>query len=571
MMTGGFTTTGTAQPTITVYKGEAHLAADAAMAALLRAGRDIYARGTQLVHPCRIPARGTNGAAVTTPGVLMLTPSLLQRELSRVARWQHVIDSGEIKPCDPPDIVIEQLLAMVPDWEFRVLAGVTSTPFLRSDGNVAATEGFDAASGYMLMNLPAMPPISGRPNKDDAIQSLKNLASLLVEFPFVSDVDRAVGLSLLITPVLRPTIDDPTPLHALSSPEPGTGKSYLFDLASMISTGNWCPIIAATRDPEELDKKLTAALLTAMPLISLDNINRLLSSDLLAQAAERPMLTLRPLGTSRNVIVPNVSIIGVNGNNLHVVDDLVRRTLRAELDANCEAPELRTFIRRPLATVRADRGRFLANILTAARAYLLAGSPERPAPLPSFGQWSDLVRGLLIWTGYADPAESIARSRADDPHKQALAAFLDNFPTELTGYTAAELIQAATEQRHDGEPVRPNFLAALRAVATDRRGNLSTERLGYWLRSQKGRVAGSWKLCQRGPDKRREWFHEVRSRDDGTDKDDDPRRPMGPSDGISGDTAYPTENRGLLHRGDRNHRPNGGHRSDDPADDEVAL
>jgi putative DNA primase/helicase len=292
MKTSGFST-GAAQPTIVVHKGEAHLAADAAMAALLRAGRDIYARGTQLVHPCRIPARGANGAAITTPGAIVLSPPLLQRELSKVARWQHVTAKGETKSCDPPDIVIEQLLAMVPDWQFQALAGVTSTPFLRADGSVVAAEGFDAASGYMLMNLPAMPPIPAKPNKDDAIRSLKTLENLLTEFPFVSDVHRAVGLSLLITSVLRPSIDDPVPLHALSSPEPGTGKSYLLDIAAMLATGNWCPIIAATRDPEELDKKLTAALLAAMPLISLDNINRLLSSDLLAQAVERPMLTLR--------------------------------------------------------------------------------------------------------------------------------------------------------------------------------------------------------------------------------------------------------------------------------------
>jgi hypothetical protein len=157
--------------------------------------------------------------------------------------------------------------------------------------------------------------------------------------------------------------------------------------------------------------------------------------------------------------VPNVSLVGVNGNNLHVVSDLVRRTLRATLDANVEAPEQRIFKHSPLAAARADRGGFLANILTAARAYLLAGSPERPTPLPSFGPWSDLVRGLLIWSGRADPTVSIARGRADDPNRQAIAAFLDTFPTELTRYTAAELIQAATEQHHYGKPVRPDFLA----------------------------------------------------------------------------------------------------------------
>jgi len=516
----GFSTGPHAQPVIWASKGKAHLAADQAMQALQRAGRNLYARGPQLVYPCHVAARGANGTAITTPGVLVVGRSLLQRELAKVASWQYQTAKGEVRQCDPPEIVVNQLLAMVPDWTFSPLAGVTSTPFLRRGGDLVAAEGFDSASGYMLMDLPVMPPIPNRPTKDDAARALQQLEDLLNEFPFVTDIDKSVGLSLVMTPTLRPTIDGWVPLHSLSSPEAGTGKSFLLDIAAMLATGNWCPVIAATRDPEELDKKLTAALLAAMPIISIDNINRLLSSDLLAQAVERPILTLRPLGTSQNIIVPNVSTIGVNGNNLHVVDDLVRRTLQGALDANCEDPETRTFQKNPLAMVRADRGVFIAGILTIARAYMAAGYPEKPTPLPSFEPWSDLVRGVLIWLGRADPTESISRSRADDPHKQAFTAFLDAFPTELTGYTAAELVQAATEHRDDGKPARPDFLAALRAVALDRRGNLSVERLGYWLRSQKGRVAWRWKLSQRGPDKRREWFRQARPGSDSSDKGD---------------------------------------------------
>jgi putative DNA primase/helicase len=514
---GGFSTTGAAQPVIWASKGKAHLAADQAMQALQRAGRDIYARGPQLVYPCRVAARATNGGAITAPGVLVVGRSLLQRELAKVATWQYQTAKGEIRECDPPEIVVNQLLAMVPDWTFSPLVGTTATPFLRHDGNLVATEGFDPASGFMLMDLPAMPPIPNQPTKDDAARALKQVEDLLDEFPFATDVDKSVGLSLVMTPTLRPTIDGWAPLHALSSPEPGTGKSFLLDIAAMIAIGAWCPVIAATRDPEELDKKLTAALLAAMPMISIDNVNRLLSSDLLAQAVERPTLTLRPLGTSQNVVVPNISTIGVNGNNLHVVDDLVRRTLQGVLDANCEDPERRTFKKNPLAMVRAERGCFIASILTVARAYLCAGYPEKPVPLPSFEPWSDLVRGALIWLGRADPAESIARSRADDPHKQSLVQFLNTFPTELTGYTAAELVQAATEQRYDGQPVRPDFLAAVRAVATDPRGNVSAERLGYWLRSQQGRVAGEWKLVRGGSEKRRVWSRQRRDTGDKRD------------------------------------------------------
>ena len=68
-----------------------------------------------------------------------------------------------------------------------------------------------------------------------------DLDGLLDEFPFKDgggpkSVDRAVALSELLTPVLRGAM--PTaPMHLANAPQPGTGKSYLADLASCIATG----------------------------------------------------------------------------------------------------------------------------------------------------------------------------------------------------------------------------------------------------------------------------------------------------------------------------------------------
>src|SRR5580704_770630 len=82
-----------------------------------------------------------------------------------------------------------------------------------------------------------------------------------------------------------------------------------------------------------------------------------------------------------------------NGNNVVVADDMVRRTLCITLDANMENPEDREFEANPLGTVQADRGKYVGACLTIGRAYILAGRPDRPRPLPSFERWSDIVRG----------------------------------------------------------------------------------------------------------------------------------------------------------------------------------
>jgi len=61
------------------------------------------------------------------------------------------------------------------------------------------------------------------------------------------------------------------PLHIANAPEGGTGKSYLFDLVSVIAMGEVCPAIARSPSPEETEKRLIGAALDGQPLISVDN------------------------------------------------------------------------------------------------------------------------------------------------------------------------------------------------------------------------------------------------------------------------------------------------------------
>src|SRR5262249_30811664 len=137
-----------------------------------------------------------------------------------------------------------------------------------------------------------------------------------------------------------------------------------------------------------------------------------LAGDFLCQLVERPLLGLRRLGTSDKTKVPNGFTVFGNGNNVAVVNDLVRRTIWAVLDANVERPELRVFKGKPVETVRRDRGRYVGAVLTICRAYLAAGKPGCLSPLASFEAWSDLVRSPLVWLGYPDPVETMASARA---------------------------------------------------------------------------------------------------------------------------------------------------------------
>ena len=218
-------------------------------------------------------------------------------------------------------------------------------------------EGYDAATGLLLLALPPMPAIKQRPSRDDALAALALLNALLDEFPFVSDADRSVALSALMTGVARGAMQV-APLHAVTAPAAGTGKSYIIDIASAITTGEIAPVIAAGRDEAETEKRLGAMLMIAQPIISIDNLNGDLGGDFLCQAIERPIINPRVLGRSETLRIENKVTMFVNGNNIRLVGDVGRRTILCSLDADVERPELRRFRQRP-GIDRADQSRRL--------------------------------------------------------------------------------------------------------------------------------------------------------------------------------------------------------------------
>ena len=139
---------------------------------------------------------------------------------------------------------------------------------------------------------------TARPTQRDALHALALLYNeLLAEFPFVDNTARSVAMSMLQTPVLRAAMAV-APMHVVTAPEAGTGKSYLADIASAIAVGDRCAVMAVSDKAEETEKRLIGAALAQFPIIALDNVSTLLWGDFLCQATERAQMQIRPLGTS---------------------------------------------------------------------------------------------------------------------------------------------------------------------------------------------------------------------------------------------------------------------------------
>jgi putative DNA primase/helicase len=238
---------------------------------------------------------------------------------------------------------------------------------------------------------------------------------------------------MLMTPVLRGMMAV-APMHVVTKPVAGTGGSYMQDITAAIAIGERCPVLSLTlKNDEENEKRLSSAALTGQPIIAIDNFTGTLMGDFLCQLIERQTPQIRLLGKSELATITNNHCVLANGNNVTIGDDAVRRTVQISLDANEENPETRTFTRNPVAEVLADRGRYIAAILTIVRAYRVAGSPRKLPPRLSFVDWSDNVRSALVWLGWPDPDESIQAVRAADPISARLHAVIAAWATRPQG------------------------------------------------------------------------------------------------------------------------------------------
>ncbi len=489
---------GIQRPIIIVEKGEIASTASKAEDALRAAGVPVYQRGGKLVVPVQNRVKLANGKKATTASFKQVDVPTLVDLLNRCADFQRWdARSKKVVSIDPPRDVAETILSRQGEWRFRRIAGCVTAPMLRADGTLLDAPGYDGATELHHFRDPGltMPAMPDTPTRADAEAALAMLDALLGGFPFVGAIDRAVALSALMTAPLRGGMAT-APMHLIRAHTAGTGKSFLVDLATTLAAGHPAPAMSVGKGAEELEKRLGAAMLEGLPFLNLDNANGEVGGEMLCQVTERSSVAVRVLGQSKMPHVECRAAVFCNGNNTTVVGDLVRRTVTCNLDAGMENPEARHFRFDPIARVLAHRGRYLAAILTIARAYRAAGCPEACpplAPLGSYAEWARAVRAPLVWLGLPDPVASQDAARAEDPVRASireLIALWEGAPTLKldTFYKAKQLADAA-------EP-RPDFRDFLfRHCGSG--STLSTKSLGTFLTRIHGRVVDGRKIVMR--------------------------------------------------------------------------
>ena len=493
------------RPTICLLANDIERIVDEAERALIRADRGLYQRDGSVVYVDSAPAITAHGVTIQLQRICVRDENALREDLSSAACFEK-FDArvNDFVIVDPPMAIARTLTSRRGRLRLPILSGVINVPMLRADGSILDKPGYDAATGLIFDNLGVdFPPIPNQPTRTNAEKSLARLNDIIKDFDFVEPAHRAAALSGILTACCRRSLRT-APLHGYSAPVLGSGKSKLVDIASVIATGQEAAVIAQGANDEELEKRLVSHLLVGAPIIAIDNCSRPLGGDLLNQMLTQARASPRILGKSESPSVSTGALCTATGNNLLLFGDMVRRSIVCCLDPKNERPELRTFDRDPVEYAKANRSVLVVCAITILRAYHLAGRPNRPAPLGSFEEWSNLVRGALLWLGCADPVSTMQAIRDADPTlailRMVMAAWRHAFGGE--GVTAGEVMKKAIEQERVGvegrfEFVNEDLREALLAAA-GRSGAINTRALGNWLSANMRRIVDNGRFEQVG-------------------------------------------------------------------------
>ncbi len=286
------------------------------------------------------------------------------------------------------------------------------------------------------------------------------------------------------------------PLFFFHKPEPGTGGSYLTKIISTIPLGREAVPLNVSDDKKEFVKELSAAAYEARPILNLNNLSFDLKSPLLSQMISECIVDIRPFGKNTETVRCDCRYMTViaNGNNVRVVGELVRRTLTARLDTKLECPETKPYKADPLAAIQRDRSKYLAAILTIARAYLQSGENQKVKNINGLEQWSRFVQQPLVWLGEADPVKSQADARKRDPDRGALRtrilAVVNHFQGEKR-FTAKDVHDKASKF-FNGEPVNRDLFDAF--SRHDGKGLMDAPSIGTQLSKDEGRVINNFSI-----------------------------------------------------------------------------
>jgi hypothetical protein len=411
----------------------------------------------------------------------------LSHELETFIRFEK---GGKGQPAKCPESLVRRVMSSVGYPGLHNLSAVTPLPVARSDGSVVTAKGIDPATGLYLLKASSRSVRLLQGAELD--QAMARIWAPFALFPYESASARGTMLSALLTCVCRATL--PTaPAFLINAQIAGSGKSRLSE-SLMIAACAAVKTSELPKEPAEQGKMIMAALLQGPRGLIIDNlIGSLKPTGALCAAMTSNEYSARGLGGLKMVSAVNRAVWVLNGNNISLEGDLVRRVLTVGLESP-ENPEARQFDFDPREMIGKNVEAYRADLLDVLHTYSHSGAGKVVGGFASFEEWNQLVRGCVLWLmgrGFSlfdDPLNTMRAAQEEDAEKLQLTHMLKawqqrfgNEPVYLRDVGAQVLAGTPEEQGL--------WLDTYTAICTYQ-GRFDASRLTYWLRRVKNRKCG---------------------------------------------------------------------------------
>jgi hypothetical protein len=481
---------------ITVRTGRITEAIDAVGDAMVEraAALGIYVNGSRLVRPVTMVREGFAGSdgkreLVETLELMPRTLATFRTAIDRACAFERWKQDRDKEPyavkADCPKEIAQALFEAPETWKrWPRIDRIAEVPLFNG-------KRLDCGPGLVGATWVQAPDVS-LPETLDRVAgeaALARVRVILNEFPFATPGDEAAAVALLLTAALRPSLDA-APGFLIDKPDYGAGASTLGRIAGVVATGMPPAVLTVSKNEEEFEKMLGAALIQGRTVIALDNLaeGMALRGKLLTQMLTEQQTETRMLGESRNVICDTARLVFATGVNVSVADDLTRRFIKCRIEPRVENPAERQF-KRPniVEDIRRERVHILRDLYTIAACYLKSSKRASVTPLVGYGLFSRWVAESLVWFGLPDIILSARVARAANPNDVLLARILPVWKSLQgpRGMTVHEVIQNGASEKFAP-------LVGLLFEATDakERDGLTPRNVGRWLARMKGRVRG---------------------------------------------------------------------------------
>lgn len=354
-----------------------------------------------------------------------------------------------------PDSLTSKAVLSSRAANFAPLERVSEAPFVRADGTICQTSGYDEASRtYLLLDEAAEAiEIPEEPTEDDVRSAVKLLTGEWLGDLFDAmpeDADQANALGLVLTPLIRGLVPL-APLAVVDGLQMGVGKNLLADVVAIFATGRAANPLPYSRDDEENRKVITSSFRAGHELFVFDEAH-VIEGRNLARALTGLSWSDRVLGVSNMAEYPNRITWVALGNNVAVNGDMARRVYRIRLSPATANPQDRSAdsFRHPdlKRWTHEHRAELLAAALTIVRAWFADPDRQESAAGRRFGSfepWGGMVGGILDRAGVPGFLANLVEWRSETDYETAYWA--DHFAWLRRTFGDAEFSTADVKAR----------------------------------------------------------------------------------------------------------------------------